>query len=454
MMHSFYSSEPPEILLNYLRKYAFQRMFRRRTVVSLNASSSSLIGCTIQWMPTEQKESSQTDLHYSNALLSEEWMTGSECQEFLLELKEGWRIADQLNVKSPQSFNWQSQQRASLNESMNEAGWTVSLRLDDSQIVQPLTQLAKVGLPYYSDVISATQEWLGLRTFHGLSDSRVQHLVFLLPQNEAYVGSSDLSHEGYLTLRIDGSEVGKLGLSVLGKAWDGMSNHQICARVVNGATLLRLPPATQALEFVLIDEAGQVFDFHKEHLHMQDHGGRRILNTNSLGNVTKIQAAALAGEGVQIEFKPFVEPDQRLSQDKGRTKLYEIIATVVAFANTVGGTIYLGIDDSCQIVGIDQEKLRAWGKEAISPSLMNRYLGALRAVIKDNIEGAVNVEVTAILVDEKYIVLIDVAEAVIKPLNLRQDYVLYCRRGASNSKIPPSQWTGIFDFPRSPFAIS
>ena len=51
-----------------------------------------------------------------------------------------------------------------------------------------------------------------------------------------------------------------------------------------------------------------------------------------------LELALLEGEGLKVEFK------ERLSN---------LDREIVAFANTAGGVIYLGVEDSGKIIGID-----------------------------------------------------------------------------------------------------
>jgi ATP-dependent DNA helicase RecG len=58
-----------------------------------------------------------------------------------------------------------------------------------------------------------------------------------------------------------------------------------------------------------------------------------------------IEKIITQGEGISVEFKE--------AKEKVPTSFYE---TVVSFANTVGGTILLGVDDDGNITGINAAK--------------------------------------------------------------------------------------------------
>jgi ATP-dependent DNA helicase RecG len=93
----------------------------------------------------------------------------------------------------------------------------------------------------------------------------------------------------------------------------------------------------------------------------------------------------------------------------------ELIETVVAFANTKGGVIYLGLDDNAQIVGLDigKNSIEDWANQ-----------------IKQQTEPAILVEMVITQCRDKNIVLIKVDEFPIKPVSTRGKS--YKRVNASN----------------------
>jgi len=61
-------------------------------------------------------------------------------------------------------------------------------------------------------------------------------------------------------------------------------------------------------------------------------------------NYKDIEVFLEEGEGFQIEFKRKVSSPEKIAR------------TIIAFANTKGGTIVFGVDDDKSIVGVDSEK--------------------------------------------------------------------------------------------------
>jgi ATP-dependent DNA helicase RecG len=107
------------------------------------------------------------------------------------------------------------------------------------------------------------------------------------------------------------------------------------------------------------------------------------------------------GENKTIEFKPSLQK--------------EVIITIVAFANTSGGKIIIGVDDNKKFVGVD-----------INPETIQNYINT----IKQNTTPAVIPDIEKINIENKTILVIDVKEYPLKPVAHKGRY--YKRVGNSN----------------------
>jgi predicted HTH transcriptional regulator len=145
---------------------------------------------------------------------------------------------------------------------------------------------------------------------------------------------------------------------------------------------------------------------------------------------------------MQAEFKPFIDPDEGMGTRGKRTKLRELVTTIVAFANTQGGRIFIGINDDCGICGVGQE-LQRWGKAAVSEDSVERYRGALTSTIRDQLVGDVTTRVSYTFVNGMLVVVVDVEQSPAKPVAVIGDNIFYVRAGASNKQLPPDQWATV-----------
>jgi ATP-dependent DNA helicase RecG len=100
------------------------------------------------------------------------------------------------------------------------------------------------------------------------------------------------------------------------------------------------------------------------------------------------------GENEQVEFKERIPKDYK-----------EFVESIVAFANKKGGTIFLGVDDKCNIKG------------AISEDLDEEKL---RNIVRSHCEPVIEINTKIEEIDDKKIVLIKVPEGEDKPYFVKE----------------------------------
>ena len=117
------------------------------------------------------------------------------------------------------------------------------------------------------------------------------------------------------------------------------------------------------------------------------------------------------GESINVEFKRELNP-----------KHTEFLETVVSFANTSGGTIFLGVDDNCRVVGF---------RENVDAKIVD--------LISDHCDPPMVVQVNSnIDLSGKPITLVKVPEGTNKPYILK-DRGIFVRRGSSDRQIRRSE---------------
>ena len=120
------------------------------------------------------------------------------------------------------------------------------------------------------------------------------------------------------------------------------------------------------------------------------------------------------GENVNVEFK------KELSRE-------EFLETVVAFANTSGGTIFLGVDDNCRIKGF---------KEDVKAKIVD--------LIADHCDPSIEVQIDSrVMVQGTPITLVKVPEGANKPYTLK-DRGIFVRRGSSDRQIKRTKLDDIY----------
>jgi ATP-dependent DNA helicase RecG len=121
---------------------------------------------------------------------------------------------------------------------------------------------------------------------------------------------------------------------------------------------------------------------------------------------TDLLLAIQNGESQIVEFKTSFQK--------------EVIESVVAFANTKGGNVVIGIDDNGKIIGT-----------SIGSETIQNYINT----IKQNTEPKIIVDIESYIVEEKKILVIQIDEYPIKPVSFKGRY--FKRRNNSNHQMTP-----------------
>lgn len=231
-----------------------------------------------------------------------------------------------------------------------------------------------------------------------------------------------------------------------GAWWAAERISHFSAQVTDGHASFKIPDTAKRLDYVLMDAKGTVYDFQQEtEFH---HCGLGIThrkdNQNTLAN--EVAEACRNGEGIRVEFKPYIKP--------GNDKLGEIIRTIAAYANTDGGRVFLGITDGCEVEGIN-EGLREDTKSEPDEASCTKYLGNLGGKIREELRGNVHLAFSQVAIDGRWVAVIEVSEADEKPITTRrEERVLYVRRGSTNAKARPEEWKELMNSRGEPFFAS
>lgn len=140
------------------------------------------------------------------------------------------------------------------------------------------------------------------------------------------------------------------------------------------------------------------------------------------------------GEGVHLEFKPYV----RLDRTEG--KVAELIRAAIAFANTSGGTILFGVRNTTEIDGIEKE---LWQHTAGSTlkAMAEEYGRHVKTILNDAIAASVRLDIKtqAVELAGHTLLKVDVQELPFdgKPAWKLDSKDTWIRRGPNNVKADP-----------------
>lgn len=129
------------------------------------------------------------------------------------------------------------------------------------------------------------------------------------------------------------------------------------------------------------------------------------------------------GENETREFKPFITPRSE--------KEFELVKTVVAFSNTDGGTLYVGVDDEGVPLGITGA--RKCFKKSIDP--LKEQLAMLKSLVTENTKPVPNVNYNIVQVSGHPVVVAEVQKS--PSICSTQDNRVFVRRGATSRLADP-----------------
>ncbi len=276
-------------------------------------------------------------------------------------------------------------------------------RLDPPQL--PLTNepLAKLGLPLYPNGTKAVSDFLELRTLNPFGS-----IIIQIPDYRVRITNLIISEKS-VSLNID-SRLETKNLIAKFYADDGEYSNISSERYHSmhspnlkfketDVTFSFDKEFTNVMGLVMERETGHILDY-LEYSFRWGPGEGVIIDLQEL----EIREIIRRGENLHVEFKV----------EMGDMKK-EFLETVVAFSNTEGGMIFIGVDDNTNIIGSHETDIES--------RLTNRLLDTCEPEIIPIFE---NIEL-----DGNKITIIKIKEGDNKPYNVKQRGI-FVRRGSSD----------------------
>lgn len=220
------------------------------------------------------------------------------------------------------------------------------------------------------------------------------------------------------------------------KLYDGeRTSSEVVQLVESGTTTTKLPEDVSAIGLYLMTEDGECLDEYSEGDHQQSWGPGVLHPTDpALQDLREI----LYGEGENTEFKAWIP--------KGGHKASELIRTVVAFSNTSGGVVLVGVTDESEIVGTHVELRKQYGDEFRKDieGMKRRYIADLKKLIREGVEPEVRPMFRWIEAAAAEILRIDVPQGPVLPYKDFQSGNIYIRKSGRNRKATPAELERMF----------
>jgi hypothetical protein len=314
--------------------------------------------------------------------------------------------------------------RVEVNDKVGSSGWG---RDPDGPFFRP-------GLPFAVDIAAAARQWLKEPSTRHEAVSQNSYLV-VIPDYRARLHDLNLD-AGALHVTVEMPRPLPIFCAIEAADLDGQPVTPQPVQVGDGGTaVVELPRALRTLEVYLFDDTGNVLDQYLETGHSLS-WGRSVLSPGRFPGDPDHQAldeAREAGEGQQIEFKEWVP------LTRADPKALELLKTVVAFANAQGGSIYVGVTDYAEIVGVAPKLFKALARQhgGDLDRLRDAYIVGLRKLIAEGVLPQLTPLPDFKWVEDTghWVLRATIATGRDQPYHLGESNDFYVRRGATNRRM-------------------
>lgn len=309
-------------------------------------------------------------LKYPALILVEEWVAGvNDSIDRLSQLLQGKAVVAGVTVQG--KFAGTYGERNVQNFPSRFTAWSewcfkTSWHHEGSRPGYNNDPVLAFGLPAFQSVRAAVSAWVYGRDFDWGSDAPHQNeLNVIVPDTRARISEAKWEGAEVVVTIESNCSVAELELHAV---FDSKKDRS--TRVSNPAssTRLKVPDDASSVWLALVHNTGESMG--------EFFLNQAYPNTTEKAEESPREAQVLhdfmGGENERVEYKPFIRPGEAKDKDT------EIIRTTIAFANTHGGRILLGVDDERNLLGSDcmhtalrcgdedaERRLRDWARKLI-----------------------------------------------------------------------------------------
>lgn len=201
---------------------------------------------------------------------------------------------------------------------------------------------------------------------------------------------------------------------------DRRTSTVLGTRAVEPEVTWDVPQEAEAVEVYLVHRDGTLLSHRKlgRGEHHRPHPGDFALRELAEEELRR-------GEGERVEYKPFIAARNPKEQ--------EVVRTVVAFANTYGGRLYIGVNDDGTPQGAAQ--LATIGK-ANTDDALDALVKRIERLVREAVKPVPEVTVSPVAVFGSPVVVVEVGAGEEAPYATAQND-MFIRRGATSRKPDP-----------------
>jgi hypothetical protein len=278
--------------------------------------------------------------------------------------------------------------------------------------------LVGMGLPPFFNVVDVVRNWIGVKSA-GDSDGRNGRLLLFLPTFSARLEQLTFSDE--MLMVKSSSQECTFWISVL--ATDGRTTVRETQKLA-ASHQFQLMENPTSLQVFITNEHGDIVDTFSEEERWSSR--ERVIYAGAYFSRETMDTIR-RGETDTVEFKEFI----RL-EDKKKTA--DIVKAVISLANTAGGTLFIGVTDDAEIVGVDRN---APNDRQKASTFESDYFTGIRKLLQEKLNRIPTIEYRSEKIGDKTVFVVRIHEGAAKPYFNVQTNECFIRRGASDVRPDP-----------------
>jgi hypothetical protein len=370
----------------------------------------------------EQELACRPKVCYPELHLSEFWINGQdETLAFLRRLLKGGELIG--GVPSPEFKQTLVNHDLSGDSTSGWPSWVYSTSKEYRQGEQPLylsqSPLVQIEQEPFRTSSDAVRRWVYGEIFCDQLSNGVpnqEHFLTIVPDTRARFASGRW-RSGRLELSIEtGVNPCELELQIIRLGSSARSSRHI---VTADPLELDLPEEATALELYLVHRCGDLIARRTLHARYRTFGMMEDDQPEATNYALELQG----GENERREFKPFMMPKHE--------KEFDVVKTVVAFANTEGGTLFVGVDDE----GTPQGQAAANRCFRKSGDPVKDQMQMLKKLVIENTKPVPGVLYTVAEINGHPVIVMEVSKT--ERICAAQDNRVFVRRGATSRLADP-----------------
>ena len=393
-----------------------------RLALSITGDEVKVCFGRIDMIGRQDPASANLDLNYGDLRLLRTTMTIDEVRGLVHEIGEGKLRTRDVDTSATGNLHEMGIRYVASRRrySAIRPDWPSSLygfRLDQSCTGYPTqSALVKLGLPFYPSGAEAIGEFCDLQIDSGNPPNEI---LFVLPDFRARFRTMRILQK---TIRLDVEAKEETLENLRVKFYvesDGKRLRSPDLPIENGSVQFNYQGDLKlVMAFLLSLTKGDDID-HREFSPLW-YGTRDDVTIEA--SELRVRELIQMGEGPRVEFKEELPDDE-----------HRFLDSVIAFSNTYGGTILIGVNDNGEITGVKKNV------EDVEKTVINW--------VSDKCDPRPDVKLSWIQLDGKTIVILDTPEGSTKPYQ-DIDRGFFVRRGASNRQARRSEVEEMFRTPR------